>query len=108
MGMTTRAAIAAAVVEGGRAPDTPVAVIEAGRRRPSGYARLGRPVADVDLGPPAVIVVAACRRAGGARRARERPRRAGRSHGGGDTLGERAAGLVAALERAGATAIDYP
>ena len=58
MGMATRAAIAAALVKGGRAADTPVAVIASGttasqRVQRTTLAGLG----DVELGPPAVIVV---------------------------------------------------
>ncbi|HEY6426247.1 MAG TPA: uroporphyrinogen-III C-methyltransferase, partial [Acidimicrobiales bacterium] len=58
MGMTTRAAVAAALMEGGRPPDTPAAVIERGTTPSQRVARttLGG-LADVDLGSPAVIVV---------------------------------------------------
>ena len=58
MGMANRAAIAAALVQGGRAPDTAVAVIASGTTASQRVTRttLGG-LADVDLGPPAVIVV---------------------------------------------------
>jgi uroporphyrin-III C-methyltransferase/precorrin-2 dehydrogenase/sirohydrochlorin ferrochelatase len=58
MGMTTRAAIARALIEGGRAPGTPVAVIARGTLPDQAVVRttLER-LADVELGPPAVIVV---------------------------------------------------
>ncbi len=58
MGMTTRAAIADALVQAGRAPDTPVAVIARGTTPSQRVVRttLGG-LDEVDLGPPAVIVV---------------------------------------------------
>jgi uroporphyrin-III C-methyltransferase len=58
MGMASRAAIAAALVDAGRDADTPVAVIEHGTTPAQRMVRTtltGLP--DVDLGPPAVIVV---------------------------------------------------
>ena len=56
--MTTRAAIAAALVRGGRPPDTPVAVIARGTTASQRVARTTLAgLGDVDLGPPAVIVV---------------------------------------------------
>ena len=58
MGMTNRAAIAAALVQGGLAPDTAVAVIARGTTASQRMARTTLAgLADVDLGPPAVIVV---------------------------------------------------
>jgi len=58
MGVTTRAAIAAALVRGGRAPDTPVAVIQDGTTPAQRVVRTTLShLADVELGPPAVIVV---------------------------------------------------
>ena len=58
MGMTNRAAIAAALVQGGLAPDTAVAVIAQGTTASQRMARTTLAgLADVDLGPPAVIVV---------------------------------------------------
>src|SRR6202020_1710973 len=58
MGMANRAAIAAALVQGGRAPDTPVAVIARGTTASQRVARTTLAgLAGVELGPPAVIVV---------------------------------------------------
>ena len=58
MGMTNRAAIAAALMQGGRPPDTAVAVIASGTTASQRVARTTLAgLADVDLGPPAVIVV---------------------------------------------------
>ena len=67
MGMTTRAAIADALVRGGRAPGTPVAVIQAGTTPAQRVVRttLAR-LADVELGPPAVIVIGPVAALGGA------------------------------------------
>jgi uroporphyrin-III C-methyltransferase/precorrin-2 dehydrogenase/sirohydrochlorin ferrochelatase len=58
MGMTTRAAIARSLMAGGRAPETPVAVIARGTLPDQEVVRttLER-LEEVDLGPPAVIVV---------------------------------------------------
>jgi uroporphyrin-III C-methyltransferase len=58
MGMASRAAIAAALIDAGRGPDTPVAVIQNGTTATERTVRTtlaGLP--EVDLGPPAVIVV---------------------------------------------------
>ena len=58
MGMGSRPSIAAALLGAGRAPDTPVAVIQDGTTPAQRTVRTtlaGLP--DVDLGPPAVIVV---------------------------------------------------
>ena len=60
MGMGSRSSIAAALLHAGRAPDTPVAVIQNGTTRAQRMVcttLAGLP--DVDLGPPAVIVVGA-------------------------------------------------
>jgi len=58
MGMTTRAAIADALVKGGRPPDTPVAVIQAGTTAAQRMVRSTLAgLAGVELGAPAVIVV---------------------------------------------------
>ena len=87
MGMTTRAAVAEALLRGGRAPDTPVAVIERGTtaaQRACVRTSLAG-LAGVDLGPPAVIVIGPVA-ALGCRRSRGRPPPGG-THGGGDTLG---------------------
>jgi uroporphyrinogen III methyltransferase/synthase len=109
MGMTTRGAIAAALVEGGRAPETPVAVIASGTTASQRVQRTtlaGLP--DVELGPPAVIVVGPVAALGqyDAAPASDGPL-AGRTvvvtRSGG-----RASGLVDALERAGAVALELP
>ncbi len=58
MGMASRAAIAAALIDAGRGPETPVAVIQNGTTAAERTVRTtlaGLP--EVDLGPPAVIVV---------------------------------------------------
>jgi uroporphyrinogen III methyltransferase/synthase len=109
MGMTTRAAIAAALIEGGRAPETPVAVIARGTLASQRVARTtlaGLP--DVDLGPPAVIVVGPVAALG----MHEPPARAPGPLAGRTVVvtrsGERARDLVDALERAGATALELP
>ena len=58
MGMTTRAAIAEALIRGGRPPDTPVVVIQDGTTAAQRAVRSTLAgLADVELGPPAVIVV---------------------------------------------------
>ena len=109
MGMTTRAAIAAALVQGGLAPDTPVAVIAQGT---TAFQRVARTtlagLADVDLGPPAVIVVGPAaalglHEAGAVTGAPLAGRTVVVTRG-----GERARDLVDALERAGATALEVP
>ncbi|HEX4126878.1 MAG TPA: uroporphyrinogen-III C-methyltransferase [Acidimicrobiales bacterium] len=111
MGMATRAAIAAALVKGGRAPDTAVAVIARGTTASQRVTRTTLAgLADVDLGPPAVIVVGPVAALGqydaDADADTDRPL-AGR------TVvvtrsGERGRGLVDALERAGATTVELP
>jgi uroporphyrinogen III methyltransferase/synthase len=110
MGMTNRAAIAAALVQGGLAPDTAVAVIAQGTTASERMARTTLAgLADVDLGPPAVIVVGPVAALGShdaAAVASGTPLR-------GRTVvvtrsGERARDLVDALERAGATALELP
>ena len=90
MGMTTRAAIADALLRGGRPPDTPVAVIARGTTAAQRVVRTTLAgLAGVDLGPPAVIVVGPVAALGAD--APGGPRRApGRPHGGGDALGPRA------------------
>lgn len=109
MGMSTRAAIAEALIAGGRAPDTPAAVIArattAGQRvEHTTLERLG----DVDLDSPAVIVVGPV-----AALAREAPSGAPVGALSGRTVvvtsgGRRAGGLVDALERAGARTVELP
>jgi uroporphyrinogen III methyltransferase/synthase len=109
MGMTSRAAIAAALMRGGLAPDMAVAVIERGTTASQRVARTTLAgLADVDLGSPAVIVVGAVAALG--------PNEAAAvatSPLAGRTVvvtrsGERVRGLVDALERAGAGALELP
>ncbi len=109
MGMTTRAAIADALVRGGRAPETPVAVIARGTTASQRVARTTLAgLAGVDLGPPAVIVVGPVAALG----AHAPPPGADGPLAGRTVVvtraGERARGLVDALERAGATALELP
>jgi uroporphyrinogen III methyltransferase / synthase len=109
MGMTTRGAIADALLRGGRAPDTPVAVIAQGTTAAQRVARTTLAgLAQVELGSPAVIVVGAVA-ALGAPAAEDR----GQGPLAGRTVvvtrsGPRASGLVDALERAGAVAVELP
>ena len=109
MGMTTRAAVAAALIEGGRAPGTPAAVIERGTTPSQRVVRTTlAELAHVDLGSPAVIVVGSVAALGA-----DVP-----SGGWGGPLagrtvvatrsGARAKNLVDALERAGATVVELP
>ena len=98
-------------MRGGRAPDTPVAVIAQGTLASQRVARTTLAgLADVDLSSPAVIVVgpvAALGLHGGDPDVDEHGPLAGRTvvvtRG-----GERARGLVRALEQAGATALEVP
>ena len=109
MGMTTRAAIAEALVAGGRPPGTPVAVIERGttaaqRVERTTLDRLG----EVQLGSPAVIVVGDVAALG-----QEAPGGEAAGPLSGLTVvatrsGSRAKNLVDALERAGAEVIELP
>ena len=109
MGMTTRRAIATALMEGGRAPDTPVAVIARGTTSSQRVARTTlNALADVELGPPAVIVVGPVAALG----RHDPPAGAGRPLAGRTVVvtraGERAAELTDALEQAGATVLSLP
>ena len=91
--MTTRAAIADALVQGGRSPDTPVAVIARGTTAAQQVARTTLAgLADVDLGPPAVIVVGPVAALGPDDAATPQARPAGRAHGGGHPGGRRGPG----------------
>jgi uroporphyrinogen III methyltransferase/synthase len=118
MGMATRAAIAAALVEGGRAPDTAVAVIARGTTASQRVMRTTLAgLADVELGSPAVIVVGPVAALGQyADSGSSSGSSSGADSGGplaGRTVvvtrtGERARGLVDALERAGATTLELP
>ena len=109
MGMSTRGAIAEALVRGGRSPDTPVAVIERGTTPTERMVRTTlAELAGVDLGPPAVIVVGPVAALGAAT-----PPGAASGPLVGRTVvvtraGPRARGLVDALERAGATTLELP
>ncbi|HEX4434494.1 MAG TPA: uroporphyrinogen-III C-methyltransferase, partial [Acidimicrobiales bacterium] len=109
MGMANRAAIAAALVQGGRAPDTAVAVIASGTTASQRVERTTLAgLADVELDSPAVIVVGPVAALGqhGPPPLQEGPLS-------GRTVvvtrsGARARGLVDALERAGATTLELP
>jgi uroporphyrinogen III methyltransferase/synthase len=110
MGMTNRAAIAAALMQGGLAPDTAVAVIARGTTASQQMARTTLAgLAEVDLGPPAVIVVGPVAALGpydptaGAVVAPLAGRTVVVTRG-----GERAGDLVDALTWAGATALELP
>jgi uroporphyrinogen III methyltransferase/synthase len=109
MGMTTRAAIADALVRGGRSPETPVAVIARGTTASQRVARTTLAgLAGVELGPPAVIVIGPVAALG----AHPAALAAAGSLAGRTVVvtrsGARAEGLVDALERAGATALELP
>ena len=109
MGMTTRAAIAEALVRGGRPPDTPVAVIARGTTASQRVARTTLAgLAGVDLGPPAVVVVGPVAALG----AHDPVEGTGGPLRGRTVVvtraGERARGLVDALERVGATTLELP
>jgi len=109
MGMNTRAAIAAALVRGGRAPETPVAVIASGTTASEQVQRTTLAgLGEVELGPPAVIVVGPVAALGqhDASRGPDGPL-AGRTVVVTRSSG-RASGLVDALERAGAVALELP
>jgi uroporphyrinogen III methyltransferase/synthase len=109
MGMSTRAAIAEALIAGGRSPDTPAAVIAhatTAAQRVAHTTLAG--LAAVDLDSPAVIVVGPV-----AALAHDSPPGPGRSALSGRTVvvtrrGTRAGGLVDALERAGAVTVELP
>jgi uroporphyrinogen III methyltransferase/synthase len=111
MGMTTRAAIAEALMGGGRAPETPVAVIA---RATTGAQRVVRTtlagLAAVDLDPPAVIVVGPVVALAVSPPDDTAPRPgvlAGRAVVV-TRSGPRAGGLVGALERVGASVLELP
>ena len=108
MGVTTRGAIADALVAGGRAPDTPVAVIERGTTPSERMVRTTLAgLAGADLRAPAVIVVGAVAALGDGPPVEATGPLAGR------TVvvtrsGSRARGLADALERAGASVLELP
>ncbi len=109
MGMSTRAAIAEALIAGGRSPDTPAAVIA---RATTAAQRIVHTtlagLAAVDLDSPAVIVVGAV--VALAQDSSSSP--GGRVLSGRTVVvtrsGMRARGLVDALERAGAVTLELP
>ena len=101
MGMTTRAAIAAALVKGGRAPETPVAVIASGTTASEQVRRTTLAgLADVELGLAGRHRHRSRGRARSARLADALRRPAGRTHGGGDPRG-RAGARTGRRARAG-------
>jgi uroporphyrinogen III methyltransferase / synthase len=107
MGMTTRAAIADALMQAGRAPDTPVAVIARGTTPSQRVVRtILAGLKGVDLGPPSVIVVGPVAALDAAPRGAEGPL-AGRTVVV-TRAGPRAQGLVDRLQRAGARALELP
>jgi uroporphyrinogen III methyltransferase/synthase len=109
MGMSTRAAIADALIAGGRAPDTPAAVIAhatTAAQRVAHTTLAG--LAAVELDSPAVIVVGPV-----VALAHDAPAEPGTGTLSGRTVvvtrsGTRAGGLVDALERAGAVTLELP
>ena len=107
MGMSTRAAIAEALIAGGRAPDTPAAVIARATTPAQRVARTTLAgLAGVELDSPAVIVVGPV-----AALSEEMPAEASGANLSGRTVvvtrsGPRARGLVHALERAGARTVE--
>ncbi len=109
MGMTTRDAVADALLRGGRAPETPVAVIARGTLPAERVVRTTLAgLAGVELESPAVIVigpVAALGRTG--RAAPTVGPLAGRTVVA-TRSGQRARGLVGALEEAGAVVVELP
>lgn len=109
MGMATRRAIAAALMDGGRAPDTPVAVIARGTTPSQRVVRTTlKALADVELGSPAVIVVGPVAALG-----RDDAAVGSRRPLSGRTVvvtraAARAAALIDALKQAGATVLAMP
>jgi len=109
MGMKTRAEIAAALQQSGKPADTPVAVIERGTTTKQRVVRTTLAhLADVDLESPGIIVVGPVAALG----AGEAPAKPPGPLSGRSVVvtrsGPRARGLVAALEREGATPIEVP
>ncbi len=109
MGTTTRDAVADALMRGGRAPDTPVAVISRGTLPAERLVRTTLAgLAGVELEAPALIVIGPVAALG----------RAGRDAPSGGALagrtvvatrsGQRAVGLTNALEQAGAVVVQLP
>jgi uroporphyrinogen III methyltransferase/synthase len=109
MGMTTRDAVADALIRGGRAPDTPVAVIGRGTLPAERVVRTTLAgLAGVEMEGPAVIVIGPVAALG----------RTGRNAPSGGPLvgrtvvatrsGQRARGLVDGLEEAGAVVVQLP
>ncbi len=108
MGVTTRGAIADALIAGGRAADTPVAVVERGTTPSERMVRTTLAgLAGVELEAPAVIVVGAVAALGAEPSTATAGPLAGRTVVVTRT-GSRARGLVDALERAGASVLELP
>ncbi|HEY1446459.1 MAG TPA: uroporphyrinogen-III C-methyltransferase [Acidimicrobiales bacterium] len=109
MGMSTRAAIAEALIAGGRSPDTPAAVITSATTAAQRVAHSTLAgLAAVDLDSPAVIVIGPV-----AALAYDAAPAPGGGALSGRTVvvtrtGTRAGGLVDALERAGAETVELP
>ncbi len=109
MGMSTRAAIAEALIAGGRAPETPAAVVARATTAAQQVVHTTLSgLAGVDLESPAVIVVGPV-----AGLAHESPTAVGGGALTGRTVvvtrpGTRATGLVDALERMGACTVELP
>jgi uroporphyrinogen III methyltransferase/synthase len=107
MGMSTRTAIAEALIAGGRSPDTPAAVIARATTAAQQIAQTTLAgLAAVDLDPPAVIVVGPV-----VALAHDSPSGSGGGALSGRTVvvtrsGARAGGLVDALERVGAVTVE--
>jgi uroporphyrinogen III methyltransferase/synthase len=113
MGMMNRADIADALVRGGRAASTPVAIIERGTTADEVVVRTTLDhMAEVPLGSPSVIVVGPVARLGAAEDPASGPA-SGPAPLAGRTVvvtrtGPRARGLIGALRRVGAEVIDVP
>jgi uroporphyrinogen III methyltransferase/synthase len=109
MGTTTRDAVADALMRGGLAPDTPVAVIARGTLSAERLVRTTLAgLAGVELEAPAVIVIGPVAALG--RHGRDAPTGgplAGRTVVA-TRSGQRASGLVGALEQAGAVVVQLP
>jgi uroporphyrinogen III methyltransferase/synthase len=109
MGMTTRAAIAEKLMRGGRARDTPVAVIERGTTSTQRMARTTLAgLADVDLGSPAIIVVGPVAALGAEQLVPSSSRPLSGRTVVATRSGPRSVDLIDALERVGASVVALP